>query len=153
MKKLIIILFLIWGCDYAPTEHTHDSAGVEIDWILIKCPNWGAQKWNSDTEEYTYYSGIGYIFLGKVTNHNFPNYYQEGFEGIITFQYEGESFSFDISDSYNINEERYLFDYSTPEYVENIKCFNNMSYCEHTYTGAAVYKQSIASPFEVVDYR
>ena len=121
--------------------------------LLIKCPNWAAQQWNSDTEEYTYHTGIGYIFLGKVTNYNFQNYNQEGFEGIITFQYEGESFSFDISDSYNISMERYFFDYSDPEYVENIECFNNMSYCEVTYTGAAVRKFTITIPFEVIDYR
>ena len=26
MKKLIFITLLIWGCDYAPTEHTHEDA-------------------------------------------------------------------------------------------------------------------------------
>ena len=25
MKKLLIIALLFWGCDYAPTEHTHDD--------------------------------------------------------------------------------------------------------------------------------
>ena len=24
MKKLLIIALLFWGCDYAPTEHTHE---------------------------------------------------------------------------------------------------------------------------------
>ena len=28
MKKLLLILFLIWGCDYAPTEHTHDTEHI-----------------------------------------------------------------------------------------------------------------------------
>ena len=25
MKKLLIIALMFWGCDYAPTEHTHDD--------------------------------------------------------------------------------------------------------------------------------
>ncbi len=151
MKKLLLLsILLIVGCDDAPTEHSHDDS-VEIDWILIKCPNFTYNNWEDG--ENIFHAGVGYIFLGKVVNHNFPESYQEGFEGTITFQYDEEAFSFDISDSYNINMEEYFFEYSDPEYVENIKCFNNMSYCEVTYTGAAVYKSSTTSPFEIIDYR
>ena len=28
MKKLLIIALLFWGCDYAPTEHSHVGDGV-----------------------------------------------------------------------------------------------------------------------------
>ena len=30
MKKLIPIVILVFGCDYAPTEHTHDEFGNGI---------------------------------------------------------------------------------------------------------------------------
>ena len=28
MKKLLIIALLFWGCDYAPTDHTHSGVCV-----------------------------------------------------------------------------------------------------------------------------
>jgi len=30
MKKLLILALLFWGCDYAPTEHTHSDCAGEI---------------------------------------------------------------------------------------------------------------------------
>ena len=31
MKKLLIIALLFWGCDYAPTEHTHEHDNIHED--------------------------------------------------------------------------------------------------------------------------
>jgi len=37
MKKLLIIALLVWGCDYAPTEHTHENEIHPLvgKWALI----------------------------------------------------------------------------------------------------------------------
>ena len=38
MKKLLILALLFWGCDYAPTEHTHkdDSDLLIGKWNLVE---------------------------------------------------------------------------------------------------------------------
>ena len=34
MKKLLIIALILWGCDYAPTEHTHEHEHETEDTII-----------------------------------------------------------------------------------------------------------------------
>ena len=60
MIHRLIILLLIVGCDYAPTEHTH-STSVDADWILIKSSN---IRFNHPDYEDVY--GIGYVLF--ITN-------------------------------------------------------------------------------------
>jgi hypothetical protein len=40
MKKLLIIALILWGCDYAPTEHTHEA---DID--VYGCTNQYAENY------------------------------------------------------------------------------------------------------------
>ena len=65
MKKLLIILLLIVGCDYAPTEHTHeeDCAGVvggtaveDIDGNCYATVQIGEQLWMAENLKTTHYN-------------------------------------------------------------------------------------------------
>jgi len=66
MKKLLIIALLFWGCDYAPTEHTHDegvcvrySTSVHSEIDEFTCYNY-PELTHKDclTANYTWYSNI-----------------------------------------------------------------------------------------------
>ena len=36
MKKLLIIALILWGCDYAPTEHTHDTDHIHKVGVCVR---------------------------------------------------------------------------------------------------------------------
>ena len=169
MKKLLLItLLIVIGCDkYALTEHTHDEY-VEIDWILIKNPQ--MIKMNNEevtteaspdgTGEYQMvsYSGIGYTFISTSSVSNANLFFDEdvtidNFNGILTFTFNSENYSYDISDSYHSEMEEYLITYSTPENVSKISCYDNMNYCHATNQNGLGYILELTSPFEIIDYR
>ena len=156
MKKLIFILTLLafWGCEENPVS----TESVEIDWILIKNPEFidVRGEYIGGEEITTTYTGIGYTFFGTntITNYNMPDYQQEDFDGILNFQYESVLYSFDLSDSYNQEAERYFITSSeTPEEINKIICYDGMSYCHIFFQVAYGYVLDLTSPFEIIDYR
>ena len=95
MKKLLIIALLFWGCDYAPTEHSHDET-VEVDWILIKSNN--AREYHPETDESIY--GIGYtLFITNSADFTVDENILDNNNGILSFSYNEEPFNFDLSNS------------------------------------------------------
>ena len=152
MKKLLLIVLLIVGCDkYAPTEHTHEDT-VEVDWILIKSSN--AVKDRPDTVEKVY--GIGYmLFITNSAGFTVDESILDNNVGILSFIYNEESFNFDLSNSYNEEVNRHFFivyDYDDvyPNRLILNKESNDLSFYSSWGYGGEV---TTAQPNEIIEYR
>jgi|TARA_B100000315_G_C14329972_1_gene474804 hypothetical protein len=142
MKKtlLLLIALLIVGCDYAPTEHTHDTTHEHVD--IYGCTDSTATNFNPDatifdnTCEYPseifdvewilikdiasvyeqiegdecYYIvdgeiepivGVGYkLIITSSSGIEVENDILVNNEGILSFTYNEETFTYDLSDSF-----------------------------------------------------
>ena len=115
MKKLLLLALLIMACNDSTS-----SDSVEIDWILLK----NTQMIEDNFEEITtdaepngtgefhtvLYTGIGYTFLYNlsVSDVSLPDlpdsnnvYTLANFDGILSFTYNSDQYSFSITDSYS----------------------------------------------------
>ena len=158
MKKLIFIITLLafWGCEENPVS----TESVEIDWILIKNPQMIEYEYIETTTTYEYvpYTGVGYTFIPTSSVSNINMYFDEdltvdNFNGILTFSFNSENYSYDISDSYHSEMEEYLMTYIRPKSISKISCYDEMSYCHTTMQSGLGYLLELTSPFEIIDYR
>ena len=159
MIRRLIILLLIVGCDENPTS----SESVEINWILIKNPQMIEYEYievvdTITTYQYVPFTGVGYTFISTSSVSNVNLIYDEdvtvdNFNGILTFTFNSENYSYDISDSYHSEMEEYLITYIRPESISKISCYDNMSYCHITMQNGLGYLLELTSPFEIIDYR
>ena len=151
MKKLIILALILWGCDYAPTEHSHDET-VEVDWILIKSNN--AREYHPETGESI--NGIGYmLFITNSAGFTVDENIVDNNNGILSFSYNEEPFNFDLSNSYNEELNKHFFIvYDYDDVYPNRLILNNESnnlsfYSSWGYGGEV----TTAQPNEIIEYR
>ena len=150
MKKLLIIALILWGCDYAPTEHTH-STSVDADWILIKSSN---ITLNHPDYEDVY--GIGYVlFITNSAQFTVDENILTSNNGVLSFLYNEETFNFDLSDSYN--EELEMYNLRIPEqnniYPDRLILDLTSNYVTYFVYGGNGGDFNVATPNELIDYR
>jgi len=120
-KSILILLslFLMFSCD--DDNPVSGSNEVDVDWVLVKTPNFYHEFWDSESNEVLVLSGIGYYFYytgsSNITDLNMVEYdndegsdyviFNDGSNGILSFSYNNQDFSFDLSDSYDSSIERY----------------------------------------------
>ena len=132
MKKLLIIALLFWGCDYAPTEHTHDHSHDEY---VHTHEHEHDTTHEHDTEHTHDHNGvciarhIGVNSLGEDRYSCYPNYTlkayitEEAYENEYATEYEGHHHAYDWITDMTCEEfcampsdyECYIWD----EYTEN----------------------------------
>ena len=132
---------------------TDNDEIFDVDWILVKNPEYVEEDEEGEYSELVTYSGIGYTFVGtnSISNHSLNSIDSDG---MLYFEYELELYSFDLSDSYNEEAEEYFITANDSPYdVVNIYCYDNMSYCHIVQNDGLAYVIDLTSPFEVIDYR
>ena len=116
---LILLSLFIISCD--EDNPVSGSIEVDVDWVLVKTPNFYQELWDSESNETLSLSGIGYYFYytgsSNITDLNMIEYdndegsdyviFNDGSNGILSFSYNNQDFSFDLSDSYDSSIERY----------------------------------------------
>jgi len=132
---------------------TDNDEIFDVDWILVKNPEYVREESDAESGIVFTYTGIGYTFLGtnSISNHNLNNI---DIDGILNFEYESELYSFNLLDSYNEDTEEYFITApNSPHDVVNIYCYDNMSYCHIIQDDGLGYILDLTSPFEIIDYR
>ncbi len=162
MKKILLLLLIV-GCDKTGlnTEQISDGTTVtdndkifDINWILLKNQEYVEEYEEGEFSELVTYTGTGYTFIGtsSISNHNLLSIGDP--DSILYFDYASESYSFDLSDSYNEEIKGYFITANnSPFDVVNIYCYDNMSYCHIVQNDGLAYVLDLTSPFEIVDYR
>ena len=116
---LILLSLFIISCD--EDNPVSGSNEVDVDWVLVKTPNFYQELWDSESNGNISLSGIGYYFYytgsSNITDLNMIEYdnddgsdyviFNDGSNGILSFSYNNQDFSFDLSDSYDSSIERY----------------------------------------------
>ena len=116
---LILLSLFIISCD--EDNPVSGSNEVDVDWILVKTPNYYQQFYVSGSSEDLILSGIGYYFYytgsSNITDLNMIEYdndegsdyviFNDVSNGILSFSYNNQDFSFDLSDSYDSSIEKY----------------------------------------------
>ena len=164
MKKLLLLALLLMACDNSTSSDT-----VEIDWILLKNTQMIGDNYEEiiteedpgGTGEFhtVLYTGIGYTFLynSSVSDISLPegniDYTLENFDGLFSFTYQSEQYSFDLTDSYNEELGKYLIKETGYGNISKIICDNNMSYCNSYFQDGFGYLLSLSSPFELIGYK
>jgi len=71
MKKLILLALILWGCDYAPTEHTHDTTHEHDD--VYGCTDSTACNYNSNATIHDRTCDYGFQYNLQFTVDEFVN--------------------------------------------------------------------------------
>ena len=167
MKKLLLLALLLMACDNSTSSDT-----VEIDWILLKNTQMIVDNFeeittdaepNGTGEFHTVlYPGIGYTFLYNlsVSDISLPDlpagnnvYTLANFDGNLSFTYQSEQYSFDLTDSYNEELGKYLINEAGYGNISKIICDNNMSFCNSYFQDGFRSLLSLSSPFELIGYK
>ena len=152
-----------WSCEEEQDNVVSQSNEVDIDWCLIKTPSMN-DNFQSDDGQWVEVVGIGYFFyftnLSNITdlsieefdNDNGPDYIIfNNTDGILSFSYEGENFSFDLSDSYVPSVGKYLMKTAFTQ-IERIIYHEDMNYFT-LFTSFESLDLNSSSPNELIDYR
>ena len=112
IKHFTLLLFIglaFWSCEDEQDNVVSPSNEVDIDWCLVKTPNYRKIDWTSDGE--VIIEGIGYHFyfigasnitdLNLVESETPTGWTISDNTGIISFYYNGENFSYDLNDSFD----------------------------------------------------
>jgi len=133
-----------------------EGEGMEIDWVLIKTPNFIQNNWNFDPS--TIVIDIGYrLYYNYLNITDITDIVTEGYQatindGILSFTFNTESFSYDISDSYNEEIGKYF--YTPDDHFGRIVCYDNLSYCYFISENTGISSMlNFSFPIEVIDYR
>ena len=111
MKKLLILALLVAGCDYAPTEHTHDDEIKEVSMLLVSYQNYSNKLYYTDHS----------TFIAK-------SYTPTDDDWITTVDGEGWCGNYGTMDSYIIIDGDTTCYSSTAEQVDRI-----FHYTQHNY--------------------
>ena len=71
MKKLILLALILWGCDYAPTEHTHDTTHEHDD--VYGCTDSTACNYNNNATIHDGTCDYGFQYNLQFTVDEFVN--------------------------------------------------------------------------------
>jgi hypothetical protein len=165
MKQTLLIitaLMLMLGCE--DSDNLVSGANeVDVDWCLVKTPNMSDHF--DDDGSSVYVEGTGYFFYfinsSNITDLSIQEHEEEGLDylifenndGILSFSYNGENFSFDLSDSYISSFDRYLV---KTEYgnLQRIIYNEEMNYFTLFWSeGFFGIELNSSSPNELIDYR
>ena len=118
MKNLFTILLIslfLFSCDKDRNPLT-SSNEIDVDWFLVKTPFYYDSVYTPEGEN-SLTEGIGYHFyytgssnlidLNMFMSNNDHVIFNDESGGILSFSYENEVFSFDLSDSYDLSIEMY----------------------------------------------
>ena len=121
MKNLILLFIslFIFSCD-SDDNPISVSNEIDVDWFLIRTPDFNDSYYTNDGE--VVIDGLGYFFhfteSSGITNLNlilnesdYSNSYSlsDG-SGILSFDYQNQNYSFDLSDSYDSSNDLYRID-------------------------------------------
>lgn len=156
MLKLTLILFLVFGCDSAPTEHSHE---VDVDWILIRDSNMTqSQGYYYDLPGYYFcYTSDSQIDIHTSSEHNYAPY------NIIidslynlSFTYKNELFTYNLNlaQEFGGNDVYYnVLPYEAERIILN-QDQNYVTILHGIYPWHLPLRHiNTASPNEIVDYR
>ena len=178
-NKLFLILTLILlfnNCNNTLAPETM----IDVDWLIIKNPEYTHHSYEAvvneqypdGTGEYQdveYDDVLGYLFLFNSSVSNiYPDYdidsisstwsvpelTTDNFNGTLTFTYNNEEYSYDISDSYHQETEEYVIMSDLWHAYTSLKCDTEMkNHCEVFWTNGFGTLMSLSSPFILIDYR
>ena len=166
VRYISLLLFLglaFWSCEDEQDNVVSPSNEVDIDWCLVKTPSI-YHYFESDDGQGVEVDGVGYFFyftnLSNITdlsieefdNDNGPDYIIfNNTDGILSFSYDGENFSFDLSDSYVPSVGKYLMKTAFTQ-IERIIYHEDMNYFTLFGSFESLDLNS-SSPNELIDYR
>jgi len=166
---ILLSLFLTFSCE-DDDNPTSQGSEIEVDWVLIK---------NSEFLENIYYpdemgnygdlnvEGVGYFFwytksteiqslsLPIIDNDNMnSNITSENFNGILSFTYNNQDYSYDLSSSYIEEYDVYLIVTGDDEeqYTRITVNLNENNSTIYSDWGVG-YLINLLSPNELIDYR
>ncbi len=137
------------------------SSEIDVDWVLIKTLN--MSQYSEDWEQVV---GTGYYFYfinypnTTVTDLSIEiqnvesgphNIIFENNDGVLSFSYNGENFSFDLSDSYNSTLDQYYIN-TEFENIERIIYNEDINYFTIIGNYGSLTMNS-STPKELIDYR
>ena len=149
------------GCD----NSTAPEPEIDVDWFLVKNPNVSKVLYSSNPNVWGEVEGIGYYFfftdssnitdlsIEEMENESGADYIAfNNTDGILLFSYDGENFSFDLSDSYLPSYGNYLIE-TNFNYVQRIIYHADMNYFTIFDARGGSDELNSLSPNELIDYR
>ena len=107
MKKLLFIVLLIVGCE-DDDNLSSQSSEIEVDWVLVKVDSF-RKDFNIAGEDGIY--GVGYrLFFTNSSGINIEEDILENNTGMLSFTYNEELYTYDLSDSFNQEYSIYFFE-------------------------------------------
>ena len=166
ISLLLFIGLAFWSCEDEQDNVVSPSNEVDIDWCLIKTPSMN-DNFQSDDGQWVEVVGIGYYFyftnssnitdlsIEEFDNDNGPDYIIfNNPDGILSFSYDGENFSFDLSDSYIPSVGKYLIRTALDNSIQRIIYNPEMNYATlFSLDGFWGIGLNAQSPNELIDYR
>ncbi|SVD35678.1 uncharacterized protein METZ01_LOCUS388532 [marine metagenome] len=166
ISLLLFVGLAFWSCEEEQDNVVSPSNEVDIDWCLVKTPSI-YHYFESDDGQGVEVVGVGYFFyftnLSNITdlsieefdNDNGPDYIIfNNTDGILSFSYDGENFSFDLSGSYVPSVGKYLIRTGLDNSIQRIIYNPEMNYATlfglDGFWGIGLNAQS---PNELIDYR
>jgi len=170
---LILLSLFIISCD--EDNPVSGSNEVDVDWVLVKTSNYYQQFYVSGSSENLILSGIGYHFYytgsSNITDLNMIEYdndegsdyviFNDGSNGILSFSYNNQDFSYDLSDSYDSSIEKYgirtnefMSEGESDSHLQRIIYNKDLGY--FTLFGSDGFlgiELNSSSPNELIDYR
>jgi hypothetical protein len=166
-RHILLLLFIglvFWSCEEEPDNVVSPSNEVDIDWCLVKTPSMNDYL-QSDDGQWVEVVGIGYYFCftnsSNITDLSIeesdtdtgPDYIIfNNTDGILSFSYDGENFSFDLSDSYVPSVGKYLIETQLDNSFSRIIYNPEMNYVT-IFDGDIGIGLNTQSPNELIDYR
>ena len=160
MKKIIFILLsliLIFSCE-DDDNLSSQSSEIEVDWVLVKVDSF-RKDFNIAGEDGIY--GVGYrLFFTNSSGINIEEDILENNTGMLSFTYNEELYTYDLSDSFNQEYSIYFFeiyDYDDLDsdniYCDRIILNTESNYMTYFVSGGWGGEFNLSTPNELIDYR
>ena len=166
MKKLLLLFILfIFGCE-DDDNLSSQSSEIEVDWVLVNIPDM-----NMTYETVSDGDGFNITLQQPFINNGYKLFFTNSSEilgdeviidsnGLLTFTYNEEIYSYDLSDSY-YNEydiytfEIYLYDDLNPDniYCDRIILNTESNYITYFVSGGWGGEFNLSTPNELIDYQ
>ena len=166
---ILLSLFLMFSCDDNDNLTTHSSE-IEVDWVLVKSTNMTIEV-PIDTV-YDFFGDIIYVEEENITNIGYRLFFThssginieeetvENNNGILSFNYNEETYTYDLSNSYNQEYNVYFFKIYTYDdldpdniYCDRIILNTESNYMTYFVSGGWGGEFNLSTPNELIDYR
>ena len=110
MKKILILCLLLFGCNKNSTSVSNE---IEIDWVLINIPEMSMEGEGggvSNELPQLPFTFNGYMLFVTNSSGILGDEVTIDDNGLLTFTYNENNYSYDISDSYYEEEDMYTFE-------------------------------------------